>query len=111
MSRLLRVEKQVLPNGEQGKKRGRSRLLNPLRGGSGECICEETLELYVLGRLPGQQGRNADHPEVEAVEIHLLTCVSCQERAGVLEIETRELRKILRQLEATAKPKTFSAGS
>jgi hypothetical protein len=85
----------------RGKRRGSKRR---------DCICEETLELYVLERLPGQQRAMADDPEVAAIEIHLLVCEHCQARAETLEAETRQLRAILRRLAEPAKPKTFRAG-
>jgi hypothetical protein len=74
-----------------------------------DCIAEETLELYVLERLPGQRCGTIDDPELEAVEIHLLICEECQVSAVALEAETRQLRSILRLAEP-AKPKTFTAG-
>jgi len=106
MSQMKQESQQI--NRAKGR-RGSSRS-NEARGRNAKCISEETLELYVLERLPGQQRWSADDPEVETVEIHLLTCGRCQSRAGDLEIETRELRAILRQLEKPVKAKTFSAG-
>ena len=76
----------------------------------GQCICEETLELYVLRRLPGQQIGDPHDAELVSVEIHLLVCEACQDRATELELETRELRAVLAQLPQAAKPKTFTAG-
>ena len=75
----------------------------------GKCIIEDTLELYVLGRLPGQQMGDPNEAEVASTEIHLLFCASCQDRLMQLEQETRALRAALAQL-PEAKPKTFAAG-
>lgn len=77
--------------------------------GGGMCICEETLELYVLGRLPAQQIGDPHDAELVSVETHLLVCEACQQRATELELETRELRAVLAQLPEAAKPKTFTA--
>jgi hypothetical protein len=82
---------------------------SPNSGGV-QCICEETLELYVLGRLPGQQIGDPHDGELVSVEIHLLVCGTCQDRATELERETRELRAALAQLPEAAKPKTLTAG-
>jgi hypothetical protein len=58
-------------------------------------LVEDTLEAYLLGRLPGQQSGREDDPEVRAVEEHLLWCEDCQARAEAEEQEIRALRAAL----------------
>jgi len=58
-------------------------------------ILEDTLEAYLLGRLPGQQmGREGDL-EVQMVEEHLLWCEVCQMKAESDEKEIKALRAAL----------------
>jgi hypothetical protein len=81
---------------------------------------EETLEAYLLGRLPGQQLNREDDPEVQSVEEHLLWCEVCQAKAESEEKEIRALRAALLRCEpsygqapASKKPKpakTMTAG-
>jgi hypothetical protein len=59
------------------------------------CLAEETLEAYLLGRLPGQQQQAADDPEVGLVEEHLLWCEACQKKAEAEEKEITALRAAL----------------
>jgi hypothetical protein len=56
---------------------------------------EDTLEAYLLGRLPGQQMGREDDQEVQSVEEHLLWCEVCQMEAEAQEIEIRALRVAL----------------
>jgi hypothetical protein len=56
------------------------------------CIDEETLELYILGRLPEQ--------DVEGIEDHLMVCKRCQELAGEVIEATEAIQKGLRELSA-----------
>lgn len=56
---------------------------------------EETLECYLLERLPGQQRGDVDDPEVRRIEEHLLWCEACQNRAEVMERQIAALRTAL----------------
>jgi anti-sigma factor RsiW len=60
---------------------------------------EETLEAYLLGRLPGQQQGSADDPEVRMVEEHLLWCEDCQKKA---ESEGQQIEALRAALAAYA---------
>jgi hypothetical protein len=60
-----------------------------------DSLMEDTLEAYLLGRLPGQQMGRDDDPEVQAVEEHLLWCAVCQAKAETEEKEIKALRAAL----------------
>ena|SRR5271165_987420 len=62
-----------------------------------ECnfLMEDSLEAYLLGRLPGQQLGREDDPEVQSVEEHLLWCEICQAKAESEEKEIHALRAAL----------------
>jgi hypothetical protein len=57
---------------------------------------EERLEMYLLGRFPGQQSAIDDDPELDAVELHLATCDGCFSKARVLDATIVELKQALR---------------
>ena len=76
-------------------------------------IPEEVLESYLLNRLPGQQAFTSDDPELEAIEIHLLCCEECQDRAEELDAVLEVLKgalKAKRRSGSRSRPKTFRAG-
>ena len=58
-------------------------------------LMEDTLEAYLLGRLPGQQMNREDDAEVQSVEEHLLWCGVCQAKAEAEESEIQALRAAL----------------
>ena len=73
-------------------------------------ILEDTLEAYLLGRLPGQQMGREDDLEVQTVEEHLLWCEVCQMKAETNEKEIKALRAaLLKSTSATKKSKPAKA--
>ena len=58
-------------------------------------IREDRLEAYLLNRLPAQQAANLDDSKLEAIELHLLICGKCQQRAEILESTLAVIRKAL----------------
>ena len=77
--------------------------------GQRDCIPEDTLEAYLLGRLPGQQQNLPDDPELAAVEEHLLWCEACQTRAEAEDREIAALRAALITLKSSRKRKALGA--
>ena len=73
----------------------------------------DRLEAYLLNKLPAQQAGNPDDPKLEALEIHLLTCSRCQQRAELLDHSLGVIRQALVTLarESAPKGKVRSAGA
>ena len=76
-------------------------------------IREHRLEAYLLNRLPAQLAGDLDNPRLEALEVHLLGCSECQERAEALEATLELLKNALVKVasEDAAVPKVKTAGS
>ncbi len=73
-------------------------------------LMEDTLEAYLLGRLPGQLKGTEDDPEVRSVEEHLLWCEVCQATAEAEEKALAELCAALANYApASKKPKSAKA--
>jgi hypothetical protein len=57
-------------------------------------VPEDRLEIYLLGRLPGQQMGDTQDPEVVAIEEHLLACGFCTNLAESMEMTIAKIREV-----------------
>jgi len=72
---------------------------------------EETLEIYLLGRLLSQQTFVQDESDLDIIETHLGICETCFLRAELLNATLSEIRRILASEQSQPKWKVMTAGA